>query len=96
MYFDPECSAILLLEDGYYFEGLVLQQERLTGTMASSSCNNNNTNVAEYVVSSFEAIVEHFEMQIIDGDLEGKENNDTSVKKKKKKKTETLEMVRYI
>ena len=71
-------------------EGLVLQQERLTGTMASSSCNNNNTNVAEYVVSSFEAIVEHFEMQIIDGDLEGKENNDTSVKKKKKKKTETL------
>ena len=36
--------------------------------------------------------MEHFEMQIIDGDLEGKENNDTSVKKKKKKKTETLHM----
>ena len=67
-------------------EGLILQQERLTATEASSSYynNNNNTNVAEYVASSFAAIVEHFEMKIIDADFEGKENSsDVTVKKKK-------------
>ena len=67
-------------------EGLILQRERLTATEASSSYynNNNNTNVAEYVASSFAAIVEHFEMKIIDADFEGKENSsDVTVKKKK-------------
>jgi len=74
-------GASRAVEDAW--EGLMLQQEKLTATASSSYYNNNNyTNVAEYVASSFAAIVEHFEMKIMDNDSEGKENSDTAIKKK--------------